>query len=153
MTRWASSWTSPTWWGSHPMANGESSKGASGMGWSGDDQICEKIGNIRNMKMWMPGKWSTRRWCLVLQPSLCPERGCRCTHIVFLSDSASVFASVFVVVFFFAFTFVFAFVFLLHKSKRCFLLDVELKNLFFGARRYCPNFLSKLVIWMKIPLV
>ena len=81
----------------------------------------------------------------MLQPSLCPERGCRCTHIVFLSDSASVFASVFVVVFFFAFTFVFAFVFLLHKSKKCFLLDDE-KHIFLGHEDIAQNFLSKLVI-------
>ena len=87
----------------------------------------------------------------MLQPSLCPERGARCRHIVYRSAFALafavalVFASVFVVVFFFAFTFVFAFVFLLHKSKKCFLLDVE-KHIFLGHEDIAQNFLSKLVI-------
>ena len=83
----------------------------------------------------------------MLQPSLCPERGARCTQIVFLSAFAFAFAfafaSVFVVVFFLAFTFVplrlsLPLSFYYTKVKAVFLLDVE-KHLFLGQDSVCSK--------------
>ena len=88
----------------------------------------------------------------MLQPSLCPERGCRCRHIVFLSAFAFalVFASIFVIVFLFAFIFVplhlsLPLSFYYTKVKAVFLLDVE-KHIFWGTKIITQIFLSQLVI-------